>query len=274
MRNTTVGGLTVPAERYETGSPRLRLGVGLTVGVALLAGGAMIALFAKPSSIDYPVTLFFNRFVNRSGLFEAAMSAITRLNLLKGVFAIAAAWFVWFDNPRPGERAGIAAGLIAASFVGLLSRAWQIVLPIHARPIHDPSLHFVPPHWVDPEKLNHWSAFPSDHASLLFAIVLAIVLIRPAVGMAVFAWSLVVVLARVYSGFHFLSDVIGGLGLAITVGCISQTAPIRRACQVFPRWAAERPAVFYALAFVATFLLASMFDDIRSIGKGMVHMMN
>ena len=89
-----------------------------------------------------------------------------------------------------------------------------------------------------------------------------------------FAWALIVTLSRVYSGLHFLSDITGGAGLGVALVCVSQLRAIRYFCLVFARWAIERSDVFYATAFIASFLVASTFDDVRSIGTGLAKLLH
>lgn len=122
----------------------------------------------------------------------------------------------------------------------------------------------------DPTELTQWNAFPSDHGSLLFGIATTIAMVRPRLGAAAFAWALIITLSRAYCGLHFLSEVTGAAGLGVAMVCASQLYALRRHCLVFARWAAERPGVFYAGAFVVTYLFATLFDDVRTIGNGLV----
>ena len=240
----------------------------LIIGLAFLIESAAVASLLR-QDFDYPVVLFFNRFAHRSVLWDYTMLAATRLALLQGVVLVAGIWLVWFDAPDPETRARVAAGLIASSFAGLVSRGLQLALPTHPRPIHDGSLSFTQPFGADPKVLNHWDSFPSDHASLLFGIATIVTVVKPRVGIALFVWALIVSLGRVYTGFHFLSDITGGAGLGVVIVCISQLSVFRDRCLGIARWARERPGPFYAAAFVATFSTATMFDDVRAIGKGL-----
>jgi len=142
------------------------------------------------------------------------------------------------------------------------------VLPTHPRPLHDPALHFVRPTWVRVDTLNNWDSFPSDHASLLFALAMAIWVVRPRVGVAAFIWALLLCVGRVYCGFHFPSDIVGGIGLGVLVVCIAQLAFIRKLCCGVIRCASKWTPSVCAIAFIAAYLTATMFDDIRSVGKG------
>lgn len=242
------------------------------IGLVLLVGGGAVAVFARVP-VDYPVVLFLNRFGNVSATVDAVISALTRLDLLKGVMLIAGAYFVWFATPELRERAKLLAGICGAAAAGLFSRILQLTLPTHPRPLHDPALHFIPPTWVRQETLNNWDSFPSDHASLLFALAMAIYIVRPAIGLAAFIWALVLCSSRVYCGLHFPSDVVGGIGLGVLVVCMSQITSFRQVSAVMASWATKRAPAFYATTFIATYLIATLFDDVRSLGKGVTKLL-
>jgi undecaprenyl-diphosphatase len=228
----------------------------------------VVAITARPN-LDYPVTLFINRFVTQSLLLDYMVEGLTELDLLKGVVIVAGVWLVWFDAPEPDSRARLAAGVIAASFAALVSRGLQLVLPQLPRPVDDAAISIVSPLGSHPLALKEWSSFPSDHGSLLFGIAMAIAIVRPSVGVAAFGWALLVTLARLYSGLHFFSDVTGAASLGVALVCLSQIPAIRSSCLIFTNWANERAGMFYATAFVVSYSLATLFDDIRSMAKGL-----
>jgi hypothetical protein len=57
----------------------------------------------------------------------------------------------------------------------------------------------------------------------------------------------------------------------VAIVCASQHPVICRICLVFPRWATERTAIFYAGAFVASYQVATLFWDIRAIASILKH---
>jgi membrane-associated phospholipid phosphatase len=240
---------------------------------AVLVLSALIAGFAM-ESFDTPVVLFLNGFVGHSVAFDGAVVGLTKFHMLKGVVLIAGIWLVWFDAPDRQAQARIAAGLAAAAVSGVFSRGLQLVLPTHLRPIHDQVLSLALPQGADPPEVSGYlHSFPSDHAALLFGIAMAIAITRPRVGALAFLWVTIVSLSRVVAGYHFLSDVMGGAALGIAFVCLSQLPAIRRAALVMPRWAAEHAGVFYAGAFIATFSVATMFEEIRTMGKAILHVL-
>jgi undecaprenyl-diphosphatase len=96
--------------------------------------------------------------------------------LLNGGFFFSYLWWLWFrktgaSRDNRSEVLRIFAGIVAALTV---ARTVQVFLSGRARPIHDPSIGFVLPYGADPNILQHWSSFPSDHATIFFAIGTAI----------------------------------------------------------------------------------------------------
>jgi undecaprenyl-diphosphatase len=113
------------------------------------------------------------------------------------------AWF-W-----PGSRAArdqrqwgaIVAGVSAALALGVN----QIVIHIWARPrpfmTHSATLLLAPSH--DP-------SFPSDHAAFAFAVAVGLCLAWRRVGMLALLGAALLSFARVYTGEHYVGDVVAG----------------------------------------------------------------
>jgi membrane-associated phospholipid phosphatase len=236
----------------------------LIVGLVWLILSAAIAIFAG-EHFDYPVVMFVNSF-RKSKLFDSAMFGITALFLLKTVVLVAGIWLVWFDAPDAESRARVVAGLIATCIAAMVSRGIQVLLPIHAHPFRVEAIDFIHPRSVPVEYWN-LSSFPSGHGAVLFGVAMVIAIIRPRLALVAFAWASVVMLSGIYQGQHFPTDIMGAAGLGVAFVCASQLPAIRKSCLVFPRWAIERAGVFYAVAFIVTFEICLLFDDIREVGK-------
>ncbi len=196
------------------------------------------------------------------------MHSATTLVLLQGALFIAVIWYLWFANPEVAPRARLLAGTLAASLAGAVSRVLQLVLPSHLRPMHTPGLHFTLPFGVDPNALNHFYSFPSDHGVLFFGLSAVIYRLHPKLGIAAFIWATIVDTARIYEGYHFPSDIVGAIGFGLLMVYLSQTRPVHRlACRVLSLEQNYRPA-FYMVAFLATYQIATLFDDVRELGAG------
>lgn len=227
--------------------------------------------------IDYSAMHFLNQFAAKNEAFDTLVRHISDATLLQGGLFMTYFWGVWFksDADASDRRRGILVSLFGASVIVLIARLLQIGLPFHARPLHTPELHFVPPIGVDPELLNKWSSFPSDHAALFFALSAAVWYESRILGYLAMAWTLIADgLSRAYLGFHYPSDIVGGaiLGVVLMV-FIRRVSRDAGWTKVLMRWEADHRAIFYGAAFAITLEIATLFDDFRELGLDTYHVL-
>src|SRR6185437_10479141 len=138
----------------------------------------------------------------------------------------------------------------------------QLMFPSRARPFQDPSLHLTLPFTVKPDSLRHVaSSFPSDHAALYFALAATIYSVNRKVGYYAFALAVLLSVIRMYLGFHYFSDTLGGAARGVLCVCVIQylkAGPLTR--RVSAMCQAPSPA-FYAVAFCVSYTIATMFAD-------------
>jgi undecaprenyl-diphosphatase len=241
--------------------------VKLAVGAAVLLVSGFIAA-QRQREWDFPAIWAMNSFANRSAVLDYFAQALTASDLLQGAAFISVLWFLWFSAPERQIRAGLITGAIAASCAGIVSRILQLALPTHLRPLHSPAVGFVLPRGVEPGMLNHYNSFPSDHGALFFAISLVIYRSRPRLGLAVFAWAVLLEIARIYEGYHFPSDVVGSMGLALIVVTLFNNHWFYRVAHYIATSGERSQAWFYLLAFLLTYQIATLFADVRELGRG------
>ncbi len=142
---------------------------------------------------------------------QAWFAMLVQLVAEDGVFVLPLALVLIGLRSAPGDGrrlavvVGVAAALVAFGIGLVLERTV-------GRPRPFVELGFAPliPHAAD-------SSFPSDHTLTGVALVGAMLWRAPRIGTLLVVWAVVVGLARVAAGLHYLSDVIGSalLGLVL-----------------------------------------------------------
>jgi len=124
---------------------------------------------------------------------------------------------------------------------------------------------------TDAEMLKDWSSFPSDHAALVFSLSTAIWHVSRPLGVLCYAWStFVVCLPRVYEGYHYASDVLGGALIGIgAVLCVRMLLPTRALTDATNGLAERYPGLFNTGFFGLLFLFTTLFDDIRVAARAL-----
>jgi undecaprenyl-diphosphatase len=218
----------------------------------------------NPADWDRLLLLWINQAAGHNGVIDKLIFDIADSDLLKGGIFLALYWWLWFDGNALRRRQVVVA-LVAAIAIAILSRALQVGLPFHQRPLHTPGLGIHMPLNVDPKSLNTFSSFPSDHAMLFFALSVPIWAYSRWLGAFAMLWTLLLIcLPRIYLGYHYPSDVLAGGVLGIVL------MPILSAAFAWTRWpdriveaSKMHPAAFYGIAFLMSFELALLFADLR-----------
>ncbi len=185
-----------------------------------------------------------------------------------GLLAAALCW-IWSrgGRDRPQDAAIVVATVLSA-FLGLfLARALQGLLPFRPRPLARPDLALtVPPEFL--EDLVRWSAFPSDHAVLAFALATGLMVASPRVGrLALVHAAMFVCLPRLYFGLHHFTDLLAGALLGSGIALICLWPPARASVT---RWILalrdRAPGPFHAVGFLVLLEVSVMFQDVRTLG--------
>lgn len=256
---------TRPAVEPDRGRGFLSPGL---MATAVLTASVLVAAY-RQQQWEFPLVRAMNRFAHHSMLLDRTMHALTTRDLLQGVPFIGLIWFLWFARDATAPRTRLLVGTFVASFAGMLSRIIQLELPTHLRPLHQPELGFVLPFGVDPDTLNHFNSFPSDHGAVFFTLCAVIWRERPQLGIGAFIWALIIDLARVYEGYHFPSDIVGSIALGLLLLYLLRPMQHTRPVSRVLAFAQSHAGWFYMTAFLVTYQVATLFDDVREMGRGM-----
>ena len=170
---------------------------------------------------DAAAVLATNGLAGRWGLLDALMIGLAKY--VHFVFA-ATLLLVWLIRTARAQRLALIAGIAALLALGagqVIGLSFPRLRPYQALPVH-----LLVPHAPD-------SSFPSDHATLAFAVTAILWRLDRRLGAALLALSCVLAFARVFIGAHYPTDVVGGAilgsGVAAIVLALSERGPGRRA---------------------------------------------
>jgi undecaprenyl-diphosphatase len=231
--------------------------------LCLMAG--LMLLFFVPG-IDSTAVLFLNKFVGQNARLDEAVELIADTFVFHGALFVALVWYFWFRNTSEESRSRLCLGAIAAVSAGLLSRLLQLALPFHLRPLCVENLHLRWPVGVGSE-LNHWNCFPSDHAALFFAFATLVWINNRRLGVVALLWAAIMSATRIYLGYHYPTDVIGGVVLGSSLVFISQSIFLPKGISRILDWERSAPGSFYAVGFIASYQAATLFSDVRAIAR-------
>ena len=229
------------------------------------------------NSIDLGLLHWVNGGAHQNAALDNVVVILGDATFLQGGFLFAYLWGLWFST-RGEQRVNrievlrISAGITVALTI---ARAMQILLPGRSRPLHNPGTGFVLPYGESTGILEHWNSFPSDHAVIFFAIAAAIWIRSRLWGGLACLWVFVFgCLPRIYLGYHYPSDILAGAALGASTMNAACAVPLtsagRRLVGLLFRWEQRYPAVFYPLAFIATYQFVSLFDTVRMLGRALV----
>lgn len=228
---------------------------------------------AMMNSFDATVIFYVNKLSRHSVSFDRFMGYAAQYNLLKGGMLALLIWRVWAMEGERGRKCMAAA--ITSCFAAIaLARGLALSLPYRARPLHEYSIAFVPPHGVSQRVLDGWSSFPSDHAVLFFTLSTGLFFASRRLGALALAYSaLVICLPRVYLGFHYPTDILAGAALGVIIGWMGSVyLASSRAFGSSYGWLVSRPGLFYPALFLVTYQIADLFDSGRGALSGAVEL--
>ena len=221
-------------------------------------------------AFDHSIVFFLNQFAQRWRVFDGIVIFFSNSDLMKGGVVMAAIWWAWFY--RKGDAKTNRSYLLSALFGSLVAlffaRVFAHAFPLRVRPILDPSLHFRAPLGL-PNQSNWtiWSSFPSDHAALFCALLTGVWLVSRRAGIALMLYIIIgICLPRIYVGIHYPSDVLVGAGLGVFCVLLCSWSKIRGTwTETVLNWIERWPGAGYALLFIITFQIATLFWDIRTL---------
>ena len=224
--------------------------------------------FAMSGLADAYLALGLNRIASHNAVLNHAIDIASEAYILTGALLVALVWHCWFADDATTARERLLLGITGVVIAGVSSRLLQVLLPMRARPMHSLVLGFQTLPGIDPELANHWGSFPSDHAALFFALVAVIGQRSRGLGLLALLSALYGCLPRIYLGLHYPSDIVAGAAFGMAFVVLFERFGPRRMAGLCIAWARRAPGLFYAAAFLVTFEVATLFEDVRQISRG------
>ncbi len=223
--------------------------------------------------LDHTLTLALNSLVGRSDLIDAVIVMFERNTLLKGTVLVAPLFGFWFANPGNPARTQACRAKVTATLAAVILSVATVRLiaglaPFRPRPIFDPSLSLALPVGISREIASRWTAFPSDHAALWFALAGGIATLNRRWGAVALGYALFLSVSRVYIAFHSPSDMAAGAAIALAALWLCHRPVIR--ARIHAPIAAVRvthPGFFAMALFVIGAQLGQMFDESRWLAR-------
>jgi undecaprenyl-diphosphatase len=223
------------------------------------------------NSFDSSIIAFLNSFARHSWAFDSFVYMISGNDLLKGGVIVALIWWAWFrpDAHKDDTRRHLMCAIFACLVAVLIARGLAIMLPFRDRPMAVAAFHFQRPFGADEGGLINWSSFPSDHATVFFSLAMSIFIVWRTAGIAALAYVfLFISMPRLYLGFHYPTDILGGAFIGIALALIARAKVFRDwAGRFVMPWLDRSPGSFYACLFILTFQIATLFLSMRGIAR-------
>ena len=219
------------------------------------------------TSIDGGVVSALNGFVGISPRFDKTIHLINGNGLIKGLPFV---MLLWWLGTRECSYAFMFRWISGVFCALVFARLIQNYGALHIRPIADPAMTLNAFAAADPNFLVKMNSFPSDQAVEFGAMSLAIESRSRWLGWMSLIWcAALILLPRVYFGYHYPSDVLAGviIGAAIMFAFLNTPAP-RFLQSLGATLMARAPGVMTALAFFASTQIVSNFAEIRELFVG------
>jgi undecaprenyl-diphosphatase len=223
------------------------------------------------NALDTTIIRYLNQFANRSQLFDWLVVRWSESELLKGAVMMFLVWWAAFGRGERDEGRKscqiLISMLLAASASVAVARILAWIVPFRERPLRVSALQFHLPYRMDGGTLPGWSSFPSDHAVLFIALAVCILFVsRPLGWISLFYVGTFICLPRIYLGIHWPTDILAGAVFGTGFAYLTRIPVLNEAVGMWTsRWHRERPGLLFALLFLLSFQVATLFREIRLV---------
>jgi len=219
--------------------------------------------------IDYAITSFFVRHSFHSYVVYRTIEFVADNDLFKGCFFAVLLWYLWFKD-IPGaknKREHLVVTLITTLLVIGIALGVGNAMPLRPRPFLNSSFRFSFSDANDPY-IGNVSSFPSDHAALFISLAVGFLFISRKVGWLAIGYTILfVMLPRLYLGYHYLTDLMGGAVIGAIVSYVANRSKFllnytsKSVTPIIDKY----PFYFFPILFLITHQIANLFTEAREV---------
>jgi membrane-associated phospholipid phosphatase len=164
------------------------------------------------NSFDVKFVTFLNSWLGLHSAWRGIFEGVGNNPFARGFLVFFPLIALWHAGEHRERRVRMLAGFLATCAATLISVAIQHHVHSHIRPFLNPTLHLQDFDHRAIDGWDHRDSFPSDTATLFFALSMVILRENRIAGAIAFLWSLFSIgLVRVALGWHYPTDILGGL---------------------------------------------------------------
>lgn len=222
-------------------------------------------------ALDRTVLEGLNHWIQVSHGFDNFVAFLSYNNLLKGGLFTVVLWWTWFqcrDTAEGNARRQLVLGVLAGCLLGMVvTRVLTHVFPDRPRPLHNTELHLKLAQDQLLSDSADTSSFPSDHATIFFALATGFCFFSRRLGVVALAYVvLCICLPRLYLGLHYPTDLMAGAAVGAATAIAANLPAVRqRFYAPLVRWQYAHPSPFYVGLFLMTYQLDEMFGGVRQL---------
>ncbi len=225
------------------------------------------------TAIDLAVLRFLNAYAGRWPGLDSLAVHVSESHFLKGAIIIALFWWAMYTVKPGGERERSLLALLPVAMVAVAAgRILVFILPFRMRPILTPGLGLHATS-IQPSFFMDWNSLPSDHAIIFTAISFGILYVSRALGVTALLYTCVVILLpRLYLALHWPSDVAAGAVVGWLLSLLTRIPAVPRIIGGrLQSWRCRYSGPFAAAAFLFSYEVATMFDEVRQLSIAVWH---
>jgi undecaprenyl-diphosphatase len=222
------------------------------------------------NSVNIAIIEWLNQYSQFWPKFNQIIAYIENAYAFKGLAIISMLWYLWFkdSNLLSETKVTIVGAIISCVLALIATSAINYIAPFQLTPMANESIGFQTPSGIDLNRSSNtghgWiNSFPSHHATMFYALATGIFLASRRLGYFAFIYvTLFIAFPRIYLGFHYPTDILGGATVGVLTASLVNQRFFREVYRKpFMTLMKNYPALSQTAFFIVTFEIAVLFYD-------------